>query len=148
MCFVDDEEDVAALARQVGEGSVELREEPKEAKGRLCVKLEENLAVEGDDGEVRIGEVNDGIDVAVEGVGKGAQGSRFPGANPSTSSGQAIAGDQSREALLESEGQTALNFAVTTRGIEVLAVDRFGERGSGQAVKVTECGHRLLAPCA
>jgi hypothetical protein len=140
MCFVDDEEDVAALARQVGEGSVELREEPKEAKGRLCVKLEENLAVEGDDGEVRIGEVNDGIDVEVEGVGKGAQGSRFPGAN--------IAGDQSREALLESEGQTALNFAVTTRGIEVLAVDRFGERGSGQAVKVTECGHRLLAPCA
>jgi hypothetical protein len=139
MGFVDDEEDKAALAGEVGEGSVELRKETEEAKGRLCVELEEDLAVEGDDGEVRIGEVNEGIDVAVEGMGEGAEGSRFPGAN--------IAGDQGREALLESEGQTALNFAVTTRGIEVLAVDRFGERGSGQAVKVTEWGHRLVAPC-
>jgi hypothetical protein len=72
MGFVDDEEDVAALAGQVGESGVELREEPEEAEGWLGLELKEDLAVEGDDGEMGVGEVNDGIDIAVEGVGKGA----------------------------------------------------------------------------
>ena len=44
MGFVDDEEDVAAPAGQVGERSVELREEPEEAEGVLGLKLEKDLA--------------------------------------------------------------------------------------------------------
>jgi hypothetical protein len=139
MGFVDEEEDVAALARQVGEGSVELREEAGEAEGGLGLELEEDLAVEGDDSEVGVGEVNDRIDVAVEGVGKGAQSGRFSCSD--------IAGDQGWEALLEGKGQAALNFAVPTGSVEVLAVDRFGERGGGKAVKVMQCGHLVRAPC-
>jgi hypothetical protein len=139
MCFVDDEEDVAALAGQVRERSVELREEAEEAEGGLGLELEEDLAVEGDNGEMGVGEVNDGIDIAVEGVGEGTQSSRFSCSD--------VAGDQGREALLEGKGQAALDFAVPTGSVEVLAVDRFGERGGGKAIKVTEYGHLVLAPC-
>jgi len=39
-----------------------LREKTEEAESGLGLKLEEDQAVEGDDGEVRIGKVNEGID--------------------------------------------------------------------------------------
>jgi hypothetical protein len=138
MSFVDDEEDETTSARQVRKGSVELREKTEEAEGGLGLELEEDLTVKGDDSEVRIGEIDDGIDVAVEGVGKGAESSRLASAD--------ITGDQRRETLLQGEGQAALSFAVTARRIEVIAVNRFGERRGGKAVKVIECGHCCLSP--
>jgi hypothetical protein len=53
--FVDDEEDETTSARQVREGGAELREKTEEAESGLGLELEEDLAVEGDNGEVRIG---------------------------------------------------------------------------------------------
>jgi len=44
-------EDETAFARQVREGSAELREKAEEAESGFSLKLEEDLAVEGDDGE-------------------------------------------------------------------------------------------------
>jgi hypothetical protein len=55
MSFVDDEEDETTSACQVREGGAELREKAKEAEGGLGLELEEDLTVEGDDGEVWIG---------------------------------------------------------------------------------------------
>jgi hypothetical protein len=55
MSLVDDEEDETTSARQVREGGAELREQTEEAEGGLGLELEEDLTVEGDDGEVRIG---------------------------------------------------------------------------------------------
>jgi hypothetical protein len=55
MSLVDDEEDETTFASQVREGSTELREKTEEAEGRFGLELEEDLAVKGDDGEVRIG---------------------------------------------------------------------------------------------
>ena len=49
--------------------------------------------VEGGGGQVGIGEVDDGVEVAVEGVGEGAEGGGLAGAD--------VAGDERREALLE-----------------------------------------------
>ena len=54
MSFVDDEEDETTSARQVREGGAKLREKTEETEGGLGLELEEDLTVEGDDGEVRI----------------------------------------------------------------------------------------------
>ena len=75
MGLVDDEEGEAAFAGAVGEGGAKLREETGEAEGRLGLQGKQDLVVKGGDGEVGVGEVDDGVDVAVEGVGKGAEGS-------------------------------------------------------------------------
>ena len=79
-------------------------EQTGEAESRLGLEGEQDLMVEGGGRQVRIGEVNDGIEVAVEGVGEGAKGGGFAGAD--------IAGDKSGETLLKGEGQTALNLLV------------------------------------
>jgi hypothetical protein len=131
--FIDDEEDEAALAGEVGEGGAELREETRETEGGLDLESQENLAIEGGDGEVGVGEVDDGVDVGVEGVGEGADGGGLAGAD--------IAGDESRDALLEGEGEAALDFLVTARGEQVAAGDGLGERSRGEAVAVIEGGH-------
>jgi|GEM_PF-6023098 len=94
--FVDDEEDGAALAGQIGEGGAQLREEAGEAESGLGLQGKQDLVIEGGGGQVRIGEVDNGVEVAVEGVGEGAQGSGLAGAH--------VAGDEGREPLLESEG--------------------------------------------
>jgi hypothetical protein len=133
MGFVDDEEDEAALAGEVGEGDTELREEAREAKGRFDLEGQENLAIEGGDGEVGVGEVDDGVDIGVEGVGEGADGGGLAGAD--------VPGDESGEALLEGEGEAALDFLVTARGEQVAAGDGLGERGRDEAVAVSEGGH-------
>jgi hypothetical protein len=131
--FVDDEEDEAALAGEVGEGGAELREKTRETEGWLDLESQEDLAIEGDDGEVGVGEVDDGVDVGVEGVGEGADGGGLAGAD--------IAGNESREVLLEGEGEAALDFLVTARGEQVAAGDGLGERSRGEAVAVIEGGH-------
>jgi hypothetical protein len=137
--FVDDEQDVAALAGQVVEGGAELREETHKAESGLYLESKENLPIEGRDAQVRVREIDDGVEIMVEGLCKSADGSRFPGAD--------VAGEKGRKALLKGKGQAALDFAVATGSVEVLAIDRFGERGSGKAEKVTQYGHLVLAPC-
>jgi hypothetical protein len=131
--FVDDEKSEAALAGEVREGSAELGEETGEAEGRLGLEGEQDLMVEGRGRQVRIGEVDDGVEVAVEGVGEGAQSGRLAGAD--------VAGDEGRETFLEGKGKAALDLLVATRGKEVWARDGLGERGSAEAVKVIEGGH-------
>jgi hypothetical protein len=53
---------------------VELGEETPEAKGRLDLQADQDLAVEGRGRQGGVGEIDDAIDVAVEGVGEGAKG--------------------------------------------------------------------------
>jgi hypothetical protein len=92
------------------------------------------LGVESGGIEVRIGEVGQGIEVAVEGMGKGAQGGRFAGAD--------IAGDESGLTFLESKGQTALNFLVAASGEEVLGSNGTAKGGVLKVVIGIERGHR------
>jgi hypothetical protein len=138
MSFVDDQQDVAAFASQIVEGVAELREEADEVKGRFDLKGEKDVVVEGGDAEVGIGEIDDGIDVGVEGVSEGADGSGFAGAD--------VAGDEGREALLKGEGQAALDFAVAVGGVQVFAENGTGERGVAETVEVIEGGHRSHFP--
>ena len=79
MCFVNDEQDIAALASQVVEGGTKLREKAHKAESRLNLKCEENFAVEGGDAEVRIGQVDQRVEVAVEGLCKGAHSGGLSG---------------------------------------------------------------------
>jgi hypothetical protein len=136
--FIDDEEDVAALAGQVVESGAELGEETHKAESGLNLQGEEDFAIKGGDAEVGVREVDDGIEIAVESLGEGADGGGFAGAD--------VAGDESGETVLEGEGQAALDFTVTARGIEVLGGDRFGEGCVGEGVTVIEAGHRSFSP--
>lgn len=138
MGLVDDEESVAALAGEVGEGSAELREQTGEAESRLGLEGEKDLAVEGGDGEMGVGEVDDGVEVVVERVSEGTEGGGLAGAD--------VAGDESGKALLEGKDETGLDFLVAARGEEVRARDGFAERGRGKAVKVIESRHRDHPP--
>jgi hypothetical protein len=117
---------------------VELGEETAEAKGRLDLQADQNLAVEGRGRHGGVGEIDDAIDIAVEGVGEGAKGGGFAGAD--------VTGDEGREALLKSEGEAALDLLVAARGVEVLSGDRLGERGLVEAVDVIESDHRMSPP--
>ena len=74
MGLVDEEENIAAFARQVLEGGPELGQEAQEAKSRFDLQGEEDFAVEGTDAEMGLGQIDDGIDVAVQGPGEGAGG--------------------------------------------------------------------------
>jgi hypothetical protein len=75
--LVDDEKGEAALASEIGEGSTELREETGKAEGRVSLEGKQDLVVEGDDGEMGVREVDDGVEIAVEGMGEGAESSRL-----------------------------------------------------------------------
>ena len=66
MGLVDDEEGEAALAVEVRESSAKLGEETGKAESRLGLESEQDLMVEGGSRQMRIGEINDGIEVAVE----------------------------------------------------------------------------------
>ena len=68
------------------------------------MKGEENFAVEGGDAEVGVGQIDDGVDIAVEGLGKGSGGRRLAGAD--------VAGEQGGGAVLKGKGQAALSLAV------------------------------------
>ena len=103
--LVDDEEGEAALAGEVGEGSAELREETGKAEGRISLQGKQDLVVEGGDGEMGVGEVDDGEEIVVEGMGEGAESRRLTGAD--------VAGDESGEALLEGKREAALDFLMT-----------------------------------
>jgi hypothetical protein len=66
MSLIDDQEHIAALAGQVLEGAPELGQEAHEAEGRFDLKGEEDFAVESGDAEMRVGQIDDGVDVAVQ----------------------------------------------------------------------------------
>jgi len=138
MRFVDDQEHETTPAVEVREGGAKLREETDEAKGGLGLEGEQGLMVESGGRQVRIGEVDDGVDIRIERVGKGAES----GGLTSTD----VAGDEGGEALLEGEGEAALDLAVTARRIKVLAGDGSGERGRVEAVEIIQSSHRFHSP--
>jgi hypothetical protein len=136
--FVDDEENGAALAGQIGKSGAKLRQEAGEAEGRLGLEGEQDLVIEGGGGQVGIGEVDDSEEVAVEGMGEGAEGGRFAGPH--------VAGDEGGKPLLESKGQTTLDLLMATRREEVGARDGLVERGGAEAVEIIERSHRYRSP--
>jgi hypothetical protein len=118
--LVDDEEDGVAFASEIGESGAELGEQAEEAESGLDLESEQDLAVESRDGEVGVGEIDDVIEVVIEGVSEGAEGGGLAGTD--------VAGDEGREAFLEGKGETALDFAVTAGREEMLRGDGLGER--------------------
>jgi hypothetical protein len=133
MSFVDDEQNAASFAGEIGERGVKLRQQLRKVKQRFGLKSEQNLGVQGNDGEARVGKIDDGVDVGIEGAGKGTEGGRFAGAD--------FAGDESGETLLESESETSLDLAVAARGKEVAGGDRFCERRQLKAIEIIQSGH-------
>ena len=131
--LVNDEEDGAAFASHVGEGGAELGQEMEEVVGGFGLQSKEDLAIEGGDGEVRVGKIDEGKEIAVERVSKGAQSSGLTGTD--------VAGDESRETFLQGKGEATLDFTVVTRGEKVLAGDGFGEGSAVEAVEIIERGH-------
>ena len=104
--FIDDEEDVATFASQVVEGGTELGQEAHKAEGGFDLESEEDFTVKGGDAEVRIGEIDNGVQITVESLSEGTNGGRFTSAD--------IAGEEGSETVVESEGQATLDLAVTT----------------------------------
>jgi hypothetical protein len=72
MGFIDNEQEIAPLAGQIGQGGAELRQEAVESVGRFDLEGQEDLAVESGDLEMRVGQVSDRKEVTVQGVDKGA----------------------------------------------------------------------------
>jgi len=138
MGFVDDQEHKTSLAGEIGEGGTELRQELRKGVGRLGLESEKDLSVERSDGETGIGEIDDVIDIVVEGVGKGAESGGLASTN--------VTSDEGGEALLESEREAALDFAVTARRVKVLAGDGPGERCAFEAVEIIESSHCFRSP--
>jgi hypothetical protein len=138
MGFVDDREHETSLAGEIGESGTELRQELGKGVGRLGLESEKDLAIEGGDGEMRVGEVDDGVEVVVERMDESAEGSGLAGTD--------VAGDESREALLEGEREAALDFAVAARGEKVWAGDGPGERGRVETVGIIQSSHCFLSP--
>jgi hypothetical protein len=138
MALVDDEEDETVFAGEVSQGGLQLGLELEEVVGGFDLESEEDEAVEGRDGEKRVGEIDDAVDVAVEGLSEGAEGGGLASAD--------IAGDEGREALLEGEGEAALGLLMAAGGEEVLGGDGLGEGGVIEAVDIIESDHRTWSP--
>jgi hypothetical protein len=138
MALVDDEEDETVFAGEVSQGGLQLGLELEEVVGGFDLESEEDEAVEGRDGEKRVGEIDDVVDVAVEGLSEGAEGGGLASAD--------IAGDEGREALLEGEGEAALGLLMAAGGEEVLGGDGLGEGGVIEAVDIIESDHRTWSP--
>jgi hypothetical protein len=131
--FVDDEQNAASFAGEIGERGVKLRKQLRKVKQRFSLESEQNLGVKGNDGETRVGKIDDGVDVGIEGVSKGAESGRFAGAD--------FAGDESGKPLLESESETSLDLTVAARREKVAAGDGFCERCKQKAIEIIQSGH-------
>lgn len=131
--FIDDEQDEAPFASELLEGVAELGLETAEGISRFNFESQQDLSIEAGRIEVGIGQVDEGMEVAVKRVSKGAQGGRFAGAN--------VAGDQGRQAFLERKSQTALNFLMPSSGEEILGGNRAAEGGLTEAIILIEGGH-------
>jgi hypothetical protein len=88
-----------------------LREEAGKAEGRVSLQGQQDLVVEGGDGEMGVGEVDDGVEIVVKGMGEGTESRRLAGAD--------VTGDESGETLVEGKREAALDFLMTTGGEEV-----------------------------
>ena len=119
MGFINDEQDIAALASQVVEGGAKLRQETGKTESGYDLESEQDFVVEGGDAEMWVGQVDQGIKVAVEGLCKGTNGSGFAGTN--------VSGNERGEMILEGEGEAALDLAVAVRGKKILGGDGFGK---------------------
>jgi hypothetical protein len=133
--FVDDEENVAALASQIVKGCAKLGWKAQEAIRWFDLEGEEDLAVEGSDTQVGVGKVHDSIDMGIERLGEGPGGGGFSRSN--------VSGEESGRATREGEVKTALSLAVTARGVEILGGDRFGEGSLLEAIEFIQAGHRI-----
>jgi hypothetical protein len=92
------------------------------------------LGVEGSDFEIRIGQVDDRVEVVVEGVDEGAQGGGFAGTD--------IAGDEGGQAFVQGEGEAGLEFLVGLSREEVLRGDGTREGGELEAIEIIEGRHQ------
>ena len=88
MGLVNDEQQEAVFAGEVEESVVELGLEVAKGKGGFDFESAQDVGVEGSGFELGIGQVSQGIEIAVEGVGKGAQGGRFTGADIASDEGR------------------------------------------------------------
>jgi hypothetical protein len=138
MGLVDDEQRVTALASQVVERGAELGKQAGEAERRFDLQGQEDLMIEGDDAQVRVGEIDDGVEVAVEGMSESADGSGFAGTD--------VAGDEGGETLLKGKGQATLNFTMAAGRKEVFGGHRPGERGVAKGIEIIETGHGVHPP--
>jgi hypothetical protein len=98
-----------------------LGQETGEAESGFDLEGEEDFAVESRDAEMGVREIDQGIEVAVERLGKSTNGGRLASAD--------IASNEGGEMVLEGEGQATLDLAVAVRGIKILGGDGLGERG-------------------
>jgi hypothetical protein len=88
VCLINDENGTTTLTEGVVEGITELGQHLAEGVSGFNLKAKQDLTIEDGGVEIGIGEVNDGKELAVEGVGESAQGGGFTDAD--------IAGDQGR----------------------------------------------------
>jgi hypothetical protein len=131
--LVDDEQNAASFAGEIGERGVKLRQQLGKVKQRFGLEREQNLRVQGNDGKPGVGKIDDGVNVGIEGMGKSTQGSRFSGTD--------LAGDESGKAFLESESETSLDLAIAARREKITAGDGLCERRKLKAVEIIQSGH-------
>jgi hypothetical protein len=138
MSLIDDEQGGAAFAGEVAEGGMKLGEGTGKVESRFDVESEKDLVIKGDDGELGVREVDDGVEIGVEGLSESTNGGGFTGAD--------VAGDESGDALMKSKGEAALDLGVPPSREEVLGGDGFGKGGVLKAVELIQTGHRFEPP--
>jgi hypothetical protein len=79
--LINDEDRTAALTVGVVEGIAELGQHLAEGVSRFNLKAQQDLAIEDGGIEMGIGQVNDGEELAVEGMSESAQSSRLSDAD-------------------------------------------------------------------
>lgn len=134
MSLVKDEQEITTLAGEVRESSVELRQEAVEGISGFDLESQEDLTVKGGDLEAGVGQVGEGIEVAVERMDESAQGGGFAGSD--------LAGDESGQTFLKGKGQAALDFLVASAGEEIGGGNGTAKRGLFEAIVVIEGGHQ------
>jgi hypothetical protein len=85
--LINNENGTLALPEGVVEGIMELGQHLAEGVSGLNLKAKQDLTIEDGGVEMRIGEVNDGKELAVEGVCESPQGSRFADADIASDQG-------------------------------------------------------------
>ena len=138
MGLIDDEEDVAALAGQLVDGGVELGEETAEAESGLGLEANQDLLIESGDGKVGVGEIDYVIEIAVQGMGEGAQGRGLAGAH--------VTGDEGRELVQQGNLEAPLHLLMAAGGVESVGGHGLGKGCGGKAVDVIEGHHRTVSP--
>lgn len=129
MGLVNDEEGETIFAGQGLESLLELGEQAVKGMGRFKLEGQEDVGIQGSDIEAGVGQINQGMEGAVKGLDKGANGGGFAGVD--------LAGDEGGQTLLQGVGQAALNFLVPAGGEELMGRDGPAERGLTEASPLT-----------